>query len=61
MDDESEPRKLPAYSLGMSLDDMSVEELHEQIGVLENEIERLRDAISTKTDSRSAADAAFKL
>lgn len=60
MDLDNEPKKRVAFELGMALDDLSVEELHEHIGMLEAEIARLREAISAKTDSRSAADAVFR-
>lgn len=61
MDDEDKAKQPLKFEVGMNIDDMSVDELHEQIGVLENEIKRLRDAISVKSDSRSAADAVFKI
>ena len=61
MKDENEPRKVPAFEMSMNLDAMSVDELHEHIGALESEIERLRAAIAAKTDSRFAADAVFKI
>jgi uncharacterized small protein (DUF1192 family) len=60
MNDDNEPRKRPAFEMGMSLDAMSVDELHDHIGELENEIDRLRVAIAAKTDSLFAADAVFK-
>ena len=60
MDLDNELKKRAAFELGMALDDLSVEELHEHISMLEAEIARLREAISAKTASRSAADAVFK-
>ena len=58
---EDEDRKRPvSHELGMRLDALSVEELGERIALLEDEIARLRAAISDKGDSRRAAEAAFK-
>ncbi|OAM73146.1 DUF1192 domain-containing protein [Devosia elaeis] len=59
MDDEerSKPR---SHEVGMVLDTLSVEELHDRIALLEAEIARLRQAIDAKGSSRKAAEAAFK-
>lgn len=58
---EDEERKRPtSHDVGMSLDTLSVEELEERITLLEGEIARLRAAIAAKSDSRKAAEAAFK-
>lgn len=61
MDENDAPRKARAYEVGMPLDTLSVNELEDHIELLEKEIVRLRDAIARKKDSRSAADAVFKL
>lgn len=61
MDDEDKPKTQAAHEVGMRLDDLSIGELEERIAVLEGEIERLRQAVSTKTASRSAADSVFKI
>ncbi len=60
MFDDDKPKKPKAHDVGMPLDALSVEELHDRIAILEAEIVRLRAAISAKQSSRSAADAAFK-
>jgi uncharacterized small protein (DUF1192 family) len=57
-DDVKKPRD---HEIGMVLDAMSVDELTHRIGLLESEIERLRAAIESKKQSKSAADAFFRL
>lgn len=58
---EEEDRKRPTqHEVGMVLDALSVEELHERIELLDAEIVRLRAAIAAKGSSRQAAEAAFK-
>jgi len=59
-DDES-PKKPKVHEIGMVLDALSVEELTDRIALLEVEIARLRAAIDSKRQSKSAADAFFKL
>ncbi|WP_404402356.1 DUF1192 domain-containing protein [Pelagibacterium halotolerans] len=59
MDEEDKP-KPQAHEVGMVLDSLSVDELHERIAILKAEIERLEKAIENKTQSRSEADAVFK-
>ena len=49
-----------AHDLGQDLATLSVAELDERIGLLEREIERLRDAKRSKEASKAAADAFFK-
>lgn len=61
MDDDDRPKKLLAHEIGMSLDDMSIEELTARIEILKSEIERLEVAIKEKSASRSAAESFFKL
>ncbi len=46
--------------IGEDLDKLSVDELEERIGILEVEIARLRVAIDTKQDVKSAADTFFR-
>ncbi|ODT49038.1 DUF1192 domain-containing protein [Devosia sp. 63-57] len=58
LDEDPKPRK--THEIGMLLDALSVEELDDRIGLLETEIERLRQAIAAKDKSRQAAEAAFK-
>lgn len=59
--EEDEKRKRPtSHEIGMVLDALSVEELEERISLLNDEIARLRAAIAAKSDSRKAAEAAFK-
>ena len=61
MFDDDEVKKPKGHEIGMVLDAMSVEELTDRIGLLENEIVRLRAAIDSKRKSKSAADAFFKI
>lgn len=61
MDEDDDTRKPAAHEVGMTLDSLSIDELQERIAVLEGEIERLRQAIAQKTETRSAADAVFKI
>jgi uncharacterized small protein (DUF1192 family) len=58
---DDEVKKPKGHEIGMVLDAMSVEELTDRIGLLENEIVRLRAAIDSKRKSKSAADAFFKI
>lgn len=59
MDDEV-ARSTPPHEIGMVLDALSVDELEHRIALLKHEIERLQQAIDSKTASRDAADAVFK-
>ena len=61
MFDDDEVKKPKGHEIGMVLDAMSVEELTDRIAMLEDEIERLRTAIESKRQSKSAADAFFKI
>lgn len=58
---DDEVKKPKGHEIGMVLDAMSVDELNLRIGLLESEIERLRAAIESKKQSKSAADAFFRL
>lgn len=57
-DDFAKPK---SHEVGKSLDAISVDELHVRIGLLEQEIERLRAEIETKQSSKAAANAVFKI
>ncbi|WP_223476023.1 DUF1192 domain-containing protein [Oricola indica] len=59
--DEEEPKRKPAYQLGQDISLMSVDELNETIDALGEEIARLKREVDTKSDSRNAAEAFFKL
>ncbi|WP_425417205.1 DUF1192 domain-containing protein [Oricola indica] len=59
--DEEEPKRKPAYQLGQDISLMSVDELNETIDALGEEIARLKREVETKSDSRNAAEAFFKL
>jgi uncharacterized small protein (DUF1192 family) len=54
------PKKAVTHELGQNLDSLSVDELDERIGLLEQEIERLKVARKAKEASKAAADAFFK-
>lgn len=59
---EEEDRKRPSsHEVGMVLDVLSVEELRDRVALLEGEIARIKQAIAAKSDSRRAAEAAFKI
>jgi uncharacterized small protein (DUF1192 family) len=59
--DDDEPRKvIRTHEVGMPIETMSVEELTFRIGMLEEEIARLRAAIAHREKSRSAAESIFK-
>ena len=60
MFDDDLPKKPKAHEIGMPLDAMSVDELTERIGLLEDEIARLRAAIERKVQHKSAAADVFK-
>ena len=64
-EDESgfgEKRKpLLAHEIGQNVDDLSVPELKERIGLLRTEIERLEKAIEAREATRAVADAAFRI
>jgi uncharacterized small protein (DUF1192 family) len=49
------------HELGQELSMLSLDELEERIEMLEDEIERLREARARKEASRDAASAFFKL
>jgi len=50
-----------AQLLREDLDPISVEELHERIACLEQEIARIRAKIAVKSDGLAAAEALFKI
>lgn len=58
-DDAPVERAVP-HRIGEDLATLSINELHERVALLEAEIGRLRDAITSKTASRSAASSFFK-
>ena len=59
--DELMPRKPKADTvLGQDLSAMSVHELEARIAALEEEIVRTRDALRSRSTTKSAADAFFK-
>ena len=59
--DELLPRKPKAETvLGQDLSAMSVHELEARIAALEEEIVRTRDALRSRSTTKSAADAFFK-
>lgn len=61
--DDSLPRKardLVAEVAKQDLDPLSIDELHERIAMLENEIARVRQRIVRASDHRASADALFR-
>ena len=61
MFDDDEVKKPKGHEVGMNIDTMSVEELTDRIALLEGEIARLKAAIAARQQTRSVADALFKL
>ena len=61
MFDDDEVKNPKGHEIGMVLDAMSVDELTDRIALHEGEIARLRAAIDSKRQSKSAADAFFKI
>jgi len=59
-DDEDVPKK-KVHEVGMPIEAMSVDELEERIGMLESEIERLRQAISERKKKKDEANSVFRL
>ncbi len=63
-DDDLEPRKRRGEALtALAKEDLSllgIEELEDRITLLEAEIDRIRDQLSRKRGSLSAAEAVFK-
>ena len=59
LDDEA-PKKKKAHELGEDLATLSLDELHERIGMLKSEIERIEVAIRAKRASADVAASFFK-
>jgi uncharacterized small protein (DUF1192 family) len=59
-DDENAPKKKKTHEVGMPIETMSVGELEERIGLLEAEIERLRQAIAARKKTKDEANSVFK-
>ena len=59
--DEDIIKKPKAHDIGMPLDSLSVAELEHRIGLLQEEIERLKAAIDAKGQTRKAAESIFKI
>ncbi len=58
-DDPERAKKAAAIIVGADLSAISVDELAERIGFLENEITRIKQEIKAKKSAKSAADAVF--
>jgi uncharacterized small protein (DUF1192 family) len=61
LDDEDAPKKKRTHEVGMPIETMSVDELEERIGMLEGEIERLRQAITARKNTKEQANSLFKI
>jgi uncharacterized small protein (DUF1192 family) len=57
---DDKPRPKPTHELGQELSTLSVHELDERIALLQQEIERLKEARGRKEASKNAASAFFK-
>ena len=60
MDEDLPPKKKTVHEIGQDLSLLSIGELTERIAQLEEEIARLEAAKSSKSATRTAADAFFK-
>jgi uncharacterized small protein (DUF1192 family) len=60
MDEDDRPKKKIVHEIGQDLALLSVKELEERIALLDEEIGRLRAAITSKQGSRHVADQFFK-
>ncbi len=58
--EEEAPRKKLEHEIGQDLSPLSVAEIDARIALLQEEIERLRQARTAKDATRSAADALFR-
>jgi uncharacterized small protein (DUF1192 family) len=58
--DEELPKKKKPHEIGEDLATLSLDELDARIETLRNEIRRVEDAIRSKRESATAADAFFK-
>jgi uncharacterized small protein (DUF1192 family) len=58
--DDDRPKKPVAHEVGADLSSLSVEEIDRRIGLLEEEIVRLRTERAKKQAGRAAADSIFK-
>ncbi len=61
MDGEIIAKKSSPHQVGMALDRLSIDELEVRIGLLKEEIERLRQEIKKKDATKSEAENVFKL
>lgn len=62
MDTEEESgKKSVAHEVGMVLDSLSIDELEGRIIVLEKEIVRIRSALKDKSETKTVAEAVFRL
>jgi uncharacterized small protein (DUF1192 family) len=59
-EDDDRPKKKLVHEIGQDLTLLSVAELQERIGLLQQEIARLEADIGRKQATRSAADTFFK-
>jgi len=59
-EEDDRPKKKLAHEIGQDLALLSVEELHERIALLNDEIERLEAAMVKKRASRTSANQFFK-
>jgi uncharacterized small protein (DUF1192 family) len=57
---DDKPRPKPTHELGQDLSTLSVHELDERIALLQQEIERLKEARGRKEASKNAASAFFR-
>lgn len=57
---EDEPKKQLPFQIGQDIAELSVDELHDLVAVLRDEITRLETAAAERAESLSAADALFR-
>jgi uncharacterized small protein (DUF1192 family) len=59
-DEDDRPKKKISHEIGQELALLSIKELQERIGLLQEEIARLEAAMARKQSSRNVADQFFK-
>lgn len=58
--DDMKPKVVKGVVVGESLENLSLADLEERVGLLQQEIERVRAELAAKKAHGSAADAIFK-
>jgi len=59
--DEPRTKKSSPVTVGENLDDLSIQDLHDRLDLLHEEIDRLETEIVNKKSTKSTADSVFKI